>query len=260
MAAYLRLRQICLAVEDLPRAMADLAAVFGVCLAHQDPQLAAYGVRNAVYPFGLSFIELVAPVWEDTAASRFMRRGSRRGAYMAIFNCDNPRERRDTLRALGLRIAAEIELETFHAIQLHPKDCRATMIEFDRTPGEEEDLRGPYFAAGGAGWTRAIRTDVTQGIVEVVLESPDAPDLCQHWARILHLPALLAGGERVIEVDLCRLRFRPGRAEALTTVVVEVTDVAATLARATERGLAVDANAVLGLGGVDFLLRQPGRP
>ena len=253
MQAYLRLRQICLATDDLPRAAADIIAIFGVGLAHEDPDLAAYGVRNAVFPFGLSFIELVAPVREDTAAARFVRRGARRGAYMAIFNCDDARLRRHRMLALGMRIVAEIDREDFYAVQLHPRDCRATMIEFDRTTGEE-DLRGPYFAAGGPGWTRALRTEVTQGIAEVVVESPTPLALCAHWARILDRPALERDGHGTIDVDLCRLRFVTGPAEALTTVAVQVADVDNVLTRAAGRGYAVADRQVLDLGGIRFRL------
>ena len=258
MSSYLRLRQICLATDNMPGSMADLAAIFGVRLAHEDPAVAAYGVCNAVFPFGLSFIELVAPLRADTAASRFVQLGAGRGAYMAIFNCDNPRQRRDRIRALGLRIAAEIELEDFHAIQLHPRDCRATMIEFDCTLGEE-DLRGSYFAAGGSGWTDAIRTDVTQAISAVLIESPTPWALCEHWATILDRPARSEAAGGTIDVDLCRIDFRRGPVEALTTVAVYVADIACVLGRAAERGFAIRSNEIVGVCGVNVSLHRAGR-
>lgn len=253
MKPYLRLRQICLAIDDLPRAMADIVAIFGVSLAHEDPHVAAYGVRNAVYPFGLSFIELVAPLHEQTTASRFVRRGGHRGAYMAIFNCNDPRRRANRLRAMGLRIAAEIEVENFYAIQLHPRDGRATMIELDCTMGEE-NLRGPYFAAGGIGWTGAIRTDVTRGIADAVIQSPAPLELCEHWARILERPYQSDSDGASIEVELCRLRFSAGETEALTSVGVEVCDVDAALARAVAQGYRVQDGRILDFCGVDLRL------
>jgi hypothetical protein len=258
MTPYLRLRQICLSTDDLPRAIADISAIFGVCLAHEDPNVAVYGVRNALFPFGLSFVEVVAPMEDaDNAAARFVRRGAGRGAYMAIFNCDDPLARRPALLALGLRIAAEIAVPGFQALQLHPRDCRATMIEFDHSPGEE-DLRGPYHPAGGTAWTAAVRTEVTQGLREVVIESPTPAALAEHWARILDSPLRAEAGQWTIEVEMCRLRFEAGPAEALTTLVVEVLDPAAMLARAAERGYAVSGQRVRGLCGVDFAL-QPGQ-
>ncbi len=259
MTPYLRLRQICLATDDLPRAVADIPAIFGVNLAHVDPHVEVYGVRNALFAFGLSFIEVVAPITgnnaADNAAARFVRRGPGRGAYMAIFNCDDPMARRPGLLALGLRIAAEIDVEGFRALQLHPRDCRATMIELDHTPGEQ-DLHGPYYPAGGTGWTATLRSDVTQGLREVVIESPTPGALAEHWARILDRPLQADPWPPLITVELCRMRFEAGPVEALTTLVVEVTDPASVLARAAALGYGVSGQRVQGLCGVDFELRS----
>ena len=161
MADYCRLRQICLVTADLPRTIADMQAIFGVKLAYQDPHVRRYGLQNALFPFGLAFVEIVSPMQPDTAAGRFLERSGGVGGYMAIFNCSDPQRRGRHANALGVRTAHTIEHHGFHAVQLHPRDCRATMIEFDRTDGEE-DLRGPYGPAGGTGWTDAMRTDVTQ--------------------------------------------------------------------------------------------------
>ena len=78
MADYCRLRQICLVAADLPRAIADMQAIFGVKLAYQDPQVRRYGLQNALFPFGLAFVEIVSPMQPDTAAGRFLERYWRR--------------------------------------------------------------------------------------------------------------------------------------------------------------------------------------
>lgn len=252
---YLRLRQICLAVPDLGAAMADLEAIFGVALAFQDPKVEAYGVRNAVYPFGLSFVELVAPLHDETTAARFVRRGAARGAYMAIFNCDDPAPYRARALALGIRIAAELAHEGFTGIQLHPRDGRATMIEFDHTPGED-DLRGAYYPAGGSGWTRALRLDRVAALPEVELASPDPAALAAHWSRIMAQPVAADAGTPVIAVELCRMRFVPGPTEALTALTLIVDDPARALARAAARGYGVEGERIRALGGVDFRLRR----
>jgi len=251
---YLRLRQICLAVPDLDAATADLEAIFGVALAYRDPHVERWGVRNALYPFGLSFVELVAPMSADTSAARFVARGAARGAYMAIFNCDDPAPFRERARALGIRIAAELAHEGFAGIQLHPRDGRATMIEFDHTPGEE-DLRGTYFPAGGTGWTHALRLDRVAALPEVELTSPDPAGLAAHWSRIIGRGLVDAGGAPAIDVDLCRMRFVPGAAEALTALTVVVDSPAQVLERAAARGYAVSADRIRALGGVDWRLR-----
>ena len=252
---YLRLRQICLAVPDLEAGMADLEAIFGVALAYRDPHVERFGVRNALYPFGLSFVELVAPMSADTTAARFVARGPARGAYMAIFNCDDPAPYRSRAQALGIRIAAELAHEGFAGIQLHPRDGRATMIEFDHTPGEE-DQRGAYYPAGGTGWTHALRLDRVAALPEVELRSPDPEGLAAHWSRIVDRPVDRGASASTIDVDLCRMRFVPGEAEALAALTVVVDDPAQVLARAAARGFAVGADRIRALCGVDFRIRR----
>jgi hypothetical protein len=61
MAAYLRLRQICLVARDLNRVVADLEAVFAISVCHRDPNVAKYGLVNALLPVGTSFLEIVSP-------------------------------------------------------------------------------------------------------------------------------------------------------------------------------------------------------
>ena len=254
MAAYCRLRQICLVAADLPRAIADMQAIFGVKLAYQDPHVRRYGLQNALFPFGLAFVEIVSPVEPDTAAGRFLERSGGVSGYMAIFNCSDPERRGRHANTLGVRTAHTIDHPGFHAVQLHPRDCRAAMIEFDRTEGEE-DLRGPYGPAGGTGWTNAVRTDVTRRLAAIVLESPDPVGLGRHWARVLEMPFVADNGGGRITPDMTAIQFARGQSsrEILRTLVVEVADRSGIEARAVERGYPV-ADAGVEFCGVQFKL------
>ncbi len=254
MAAYCRLRQICLVAADLPRAIADIQAIFGVKLAYQDPHVRRYGLQNALFPFGFAFVEIVAPMQADTAAGRFLERSSGGGGYMATFNCSDPQRRGRHANALGIRTAHTIDHPGFHAVQLHPRDCRAAMIEFDRTEGEE-DLRGPYGPAGGTGWTDAIRTDVTERLAAIVVESSDPVGLGRHWARILEMPFTADGDGGRIAADMIAIQFArgDGAREILRTLVIEVVDRSGIEARAVERGYPV-SDAGVEFCGVRFQL------
>jgi len=256
MAEYCRLRQICLVAADLPRAIADMQAIFGVKLAYQDPHVRRYGLQNALFPFGLAFVEIVAPMQPDTAAGRFLERSGGSGGYMAIFNCSDPQRRGLNANALGVRTAHTIDHPGFHAVQLHPRDCRAAMIEFDRTEGEE-DLRGPYGPAGGTGWTDAIRTDVTRRLAAIVVESPDPVGLGRHWARILEIPFVADGDGGRIEADMTAIQFArgDGAREILRTLAIEVADRSGIEARAAERGYPV-SDAGVEFCGVRFELMR----
>jgi Glyoxalase-like domain len=243
MTDYLRLRQICLVASDLPRVIADMQAIFGVKLAYQDPHVRRYGLENALFPFGLAFIEVVSPLEANTAAGRFLERSGGVGGYMAIFNCSDPDRRGRHANALGVRTAHTIDHAGFHAVQLHPRDCRAAMIEFDHTEGEV-DLRGPYGPAGGTGWTKAIKTDVTRRLVEIVVESPDPSGLGAHWSAIIEKPFVPdgdGGGGGRIAVDMTAIRFVRGEdpRERLRTLTIEVADRPGIEQRAAQRGYPV---------------------
>jgi hypothetical protein len=257
MADYFRLRQICLVAKDLARVVADMQAIFGVKLAYQDPNVRRYGLENALFPFGLAFVEVVSPVEAGTAAGRFLERTGGIGGYMAIFNCNDPERRGTHANALGVRTAHAISHDGFLAVQLHPRDCRAAMIEFDRTDGEE-DLRGPYHPAGGTAWTDAIKTDVTRRLTEIVVEGANPRDLGEHWSRILEKPFTPSGDGGRIAIDMTAIRFAQGpRArETLRTLVIDVADPHGIERRAAARGYAVSAAGVE-FCGVRFALGLP---
>jgi hypothetical protein len=238
MGSYFRLRQICLVASELTRVIADTESIFGVKLAYRDPHVLKYGLENALFPFGLAFVEIVSPREPNTAAGRFLdRRGDGGGAYMAIFNCNDPERRGRHAEAMGIRISHTIDHEGFHAVQMHPRDCRATMIEFNRTDGEK-DLQGPYLPAGGKNWREAIKSDVTKGLVEIVVESPDPRDIGAHWSRILEKPCILSGESCRIDTDMIAIRFvrGEGERETLRRLVVEVADKSGMERRALQRG------------------------
>ena len=253
MSAYFRLRQICLVTRDLGRAVDDLTEIFGVCLAYRDPMVARYGLENALFPFGLAFIEIVAPTRPDTAAGRFLDRTGGRGGYMAIFSCDDWARRAANAEALGVPVVQRFDMPDFQGVQLHPRGCRAAMIEFDHTPGGQ-DIHGPYHSAG-PDWGAAVKTDMTRGLRAVVLESPDPHGLGAHWGRLLETPFRRRGAGGRIAVETCDIHVAPapdGR-ESLAAVIVDVVDRQAVLDAAARRGCTV-AQDRFTLCGVDFIV------
>ena len=56
----MRLRQIALVASDLAAAQANIAAVLGVDYAYDDPGVGKYGLRNAVFAIGDTFLEVVS--------------------------------------------------------------------------------------------------------------------------------------------------------------------------------------------------------
>lgn len=253
MQQRLNLRQIALAAPALEPAVEAVRAVFGVEVCFRDPAVGKYGLENALFVFGRAFLEIVAPTRDDTAGGRFIERSGGRGGYMAIFDCHDPERRRALAESLGVRIANLLDYPGYHGIQLHPRDCRATMLEFDRTDGGE-DLDGPYHPAGEH-WRSTQRLDLVGGIPLVEVVSPDPAGIASHWARLMDMPLRDDAGRPRIDFDLGAVRFAAAPAgvpERLETAWVEVADPSAVRAAAQRQGLAGDGDGFL-LAGMRFI-------
>jgi hypothetical protein len=259
MADYLRLRQICLVARELEPVVEDIRAILGLQVCHRDSGVAKYGLVNALFPIGTSFLEVVAPVEANTAAERFLDRSGGHGGYMAIFDCDDPQRRRRHAQAMGIRVANIIEYEDYLGVQLHPRDCRAAMIELNHTRGGDA-LTGAYHPAG-PDWRAAVRADQTKAWVETEIETPQPENLAGHWGGILELS--VRGGRADPRLELAHggtLRFvaAPDRStECLGGLRLEVAEVDRACAAAAARGYRIDGNS-FHLAGVHFRLQPAG--
>ena len=249
--AYLRLRQVCLAARTLEPVVGDIAAIFGLKVCHRDPNVARYGLENALFPVGDSFIEIVAPTREGTAAGRFLERQRGQGGYMLILDCDNAERRRTHAEQMGIRVANLIRHEDYLGVQLHPRDSGATMIEFNQTRGGES-VNGPYHPAG-PNWQAAVSTDVTLRLAAVDIEAPDPQAFSARWAALMQRPAVLAQGRYRIALDGGTIRFAKAAAPegqpVFARIELEVRNRAAVLDAAAARGYPAQDGAIA-LGGV----------
>jgi hypothetical protein len=251
----LRLRQVCLVAPDLEPAVSDLMAILELEVCFRDPAVEAYGLENALLPVGASFLEIVAPTREDTAAGRFLKRSGGRGGYMAIFDCADPEARRAHAEEIGVRVAHVIRHDDYLGVQLHPRDCRAAMIEINRTRNGDA-LYGPYHPAG-PDWESAVRTTQAKCLIEAEIESPDPADLATHWSRILQVPVQHdeRPGPRIV-LPFGAVRFVAGpslQPECLGALKIAVADVDRALSIAGDRKRPVRDGAFL-LAGVAFRL------
>ena len=249
MADYLRLRQICLAAPHLAPVISDIEAIFGVAVCYRDGNVAKYGLENALIPIGTSFLEVVSPTQENTAAGRFIARTRGHGGYMAIFQASDVRRRQKHAEAIGVRIAHTIERDTYQNAQLHPRDCRAAFIEFGHSAGGDE--RMGIWSPAGPHWQDFVRTDRTKRLVGIEIESPNRDDLAAHWSKIIESPLSSDGGDPLLTFEDGVIRFVNGATECLSTLVVQMNDVASVLAAADAKGHAVK-NGAFHLGGVHF--------
>lgn len=255
MDGYLRLRQVCLVAPELEPAVEDIGAIFGLAVCHRDAGVKVFGLTNALFAAGTSFIEVVAPFREGTAAGRFLDRSRGRGGYMAIFDSADPDAYTAHAAALGVRTIFDIDRPgEYRCVQFHPRDCRATMLDIERTYGGES-LTGPWRPAGPS-WQEYADPRTTRGITAIEAVSPRADDLAAHWGSILQRPVDRAGDRLAIRVDGPEVRIaanaRDDR-ELLESVLVDVVDQAKVMAEATRRGKASGPSAI-DLCGVTFRL------
>jgi Glyoxalase-like domain len=258
----LRLRQICLVAPRLEPVAQAIEAIFGLPVCHRDPAVGRYGLENALFVCGHQFLEVVAPTREGTAAGRFLHKHGGRGGYMAIFDTHDPERRQAHVQALGIRIAHVIDRPGFFGIQLHPVDCRATMLEFDRSEGNER-LDGAYWPAGPL-WRDGQRLDRVCGLPSIDVQSPTPQALAAHWSRIIDAPLLRgADGAPLLRFDLGEVRFvhAAGAAECLQALHIAVTDPAAVWAAAIDAGCVTEgegADRGFVLAGVRFVPQRTG--
>jgi hypothetical protein len=80
-----RLRQVALVARELEAGSASLRRALHLGEPFHDPGVGEFGLDNAVFSLGDTFLEVVAPVRADTTAGRYLARRGGDGGYMAIF-------------------------------------------------------------------------------------------------------------------------------------------------------------------------------
>lgn len=248
----LRLRQVALVARDLPAAERALADGLGLeaTRAFRDPGVGEFGLVNAVWPLGDTFLEVVSPAREATAAGRFLERRGGDGGYMVLLQTDDLAASRARAGASGARVVWEVALPDIAAVHLHPRDLGGAIVSLDR-PEPPASWRW-----GGPGW-EARRAGGLRGIAAVELQGPDPEALAARWSAVLGRPAATLGTRLEIGLESGAIRFvadRDGRGEGVSGVVIAADDPDGLRARARERGVHEDGGDLV-LCGTRFRLR-----
>lgn len=255
----LQLRQIALVARELEPVLQDLTAIFGIERCFIDPGVGVFGLENTLMPVGRNFIEVVAPVQENTAAGRYLDRRQGDGGYMVILHADSKDTQARVIEqaaANKVRIAHEIEHGDWHVVQFHPGDLQASFIDVETDA--QNDFQGTWHAAGGDGWQDKVRQDVTVDFTGVELQSPDPLALAELWARVLGSEVERLDQAYGVALNNAILRFvqsRDDRGPGLVGVDVDVKDLQHVLAAARERDCYVNDGQVE-VCGVRWYLNQ----
>jgi hypothetical protein len=240
----MRLRQIALVGADLDANKADIEAVLGLGESYLDPGVAKYGLVNAVWPIGETFLEVVSPFQEGTTARRLLEKRGGDGGYMAIFQVEDIEVARARAAAAGVRSVNEYNFDNVRISHLHPRDIGGAIVSIDwMDPWEHWEWGGPH-------WRTNARTDVSLAITGCELQADDPEAMAARWSAALGPPhqALHDGVFAMVMEDGGQVRFVPvgdGRGEGLSAFDVKVRDPAAVYAQAETRGLVDNAGAVV---------------
>ena len=229
----MRLRQIALVGQDLDAAKADIVDVLGLGGDYADPGVGKYGLHNAVWPIGDTFLEVVSPQQDGTTAGRLIEKRGGDGGYMVILQCDDLAQARARVAAEGVRVVDQFDGKGVAFTHLHPRDVGAAILSIDHMEPKER------WEWGGPDWRENVRTETSTGIVGAELQGDDPGAMAVRWAGVLGLPAEPQGEGWRIGLEGGELRFvKPadGRGEGLGCFDVAVRDPEAVRARAHARG------------------------
>jgi len=260
---YFRLRQIALVASDLATTERQIADVLGLEICYRDTGVAKYGLHNALFAMGSTFLEIVAPTQPNTAAGRYLERRQGDGGYMYIVDCDDLEHRREHLLKQGVRLVEDLKSSegalTGEALHLHPRDTGGCLLSIDRHSPQGEDMSGSYKWAG-PDWRKHDRSQTVRAITGARMQCNDPQATAQRWSELLERPAARDGNVWTIELDNARARFselEDDRGEGLSAVRLACHDKAAILAAAERAGAPtgeVPTGPFVSLVGVRFVL------
>jgi hypothetical protein len=215
-----RIRQAVLAAWEIESTVERLRAEFGLGEPYRDPGVAHFGLVNAVFAIGDTFLEVVSPVTADepgarTAARQLERSGGEVCGYMVMLQVDDLPAARERARAAGVREVFEVEFEDIAEIHLHPGDMRGAIVSLS-VPKPAESWRW-----GGPAWSERAAAGTVSGITIAVAE----PELVsERWATLAGGPipgcSFLAdeSSPGLVEIELelggTKRTIRPGSCQA----------------------------------------------
>jgi hypothetical protein len=216
MLAGPRLRQVALVAADCDTTARLLREAFGWPEPFHDPGVGRFGLVNAVFAAGDTFVEVVAPVQAGTTAGRYLERRGTDSGYMAIFQMPDLAEARRRVAAAGVRVVWTADLADIAGTHLHPKDVPGAIVSLDwADPPESWRWAGPE-------WTGRAPAHRPGGVIGLTIEVIDPARAAARWAEVLGLIVTPQRDTAVIELTHAGqdLRFVPasGRGEAITEV------------------------------------------
>jgi hypothetical protein len=214
-----RLRQVALVAHDCGRVADELRQAFGWPPPFRDPGVGEFGLTNAVFAAGDTFVEVVAPARPGTTAGRYLERRGGDAGYMAIFQVPDLAAARRRLAGLAVRVVWTADLPDMASAHLHPADVPGAIVSLDwAEPAESWRWAGPA-------WTGQAPEHAPGGLTGLTVKVKDPPAAARRWAAVLGISAGSDRSTAVVELSDGgqQLRFVPalaGHGEGITAVSI----------------------------------------
>jgi hypothetical protein len=238
----LHIRQIVLVARDLRTTVAQLQSVLGVSVCYHDPEVAKFGLENALFTIGhenrVQFLEVVSPVQENTTAGRHLERHGDSG-YMLILQTDVLKRDRARLDQLGVRIVWHATHPDISAVHLHPKDIGAAIVSID------QPLPPDSWRWAGANWQQHVNKTGAQRVISTTVAAQDPFAMAQRWTTVLGTEAPVSESDmHGINLQDGFLSFVTAKSDVIAGFGIVMPDPHAALLEARKQGLPVHGNAV----------------
>lgn len=240
-----RLRQVALVARELDPVADQLQWELKLGEPFRDPGIDYFGLENAVFAVGDTFVEVVAPIKEGTTAGRYLDKRGGDGGYMALFQVADLDAARHRIADLGVRVVWSGEHDDIVGTHLHPKDVPGAIVSIDwADPPQTWRWAGPA-------WTGQVPQHPPGGVVGLRVQSPDPHAVGERWAAVLGEPLSEGHGQAGPCITLDDGRQRLDFVLAESDGIAGVTAAIPSQMRAGRSGVTI--------GGVRFDLVDPSR-
>ena len=153
-----------IAVGDLERSVDALRSRLALREPFADPAVGYFGLRNAVFAIGDTFLELVSPMRDGTSAGRLLERRGGDCGYMAMLQVEDAAAARERARRLGIREVFEVELDEVSEAHLHPAEIGGAIVAVS------EPRPPASWRWGGPDWQRRSAPGAVRGLTVAVAD------------------------------------------------------------------------------------------
>src|SRR6201996_5783533 len=199
----IRLRQVALVAHDLAPVEAGITEELGVELCYRDPDVAVFGLLNALFPCGSKLLEVVSPIQDGTTAGRQLSKRNGDGGYMVILQVDDLDAMRSRIETHDVRVVFTAARPDITGIHLHPKDVGAAILSVDQSDHWDD---WPW---AGPNWRDHIATPVVTDIVGVAMPCEHPASTAERWAALIGGAVTAIGDEYHVHLEEGVLRFVP---------------------------------------------------